>query len=140
MKPVELSPVLESVAEQMLSFAPDNISVELSVGDDVTLEMDRSRFRRMALNLVRNAIEAMPEGGVVRIAYKKEGVIEVSDTGVGIEANQLAKIWEPLYTHGKKGGVGLGMAIVRKIVEEHGWKIFVKSKVGDGTTFTIKTG
>ncbi len=143
MKQVELFPVLESVVEQARSFAPDNVSVEFAVDNDVALEMDRGRFKRMVLNLVRNAVEAMPDGGVVRIVYKEvngEGVIEVADTGVGIDGSQLEKIWEPLYTHGKKSGVGLGMAIVRKIVEEHGWKISVKSEVGQGTTFTIKTG
>ncbi|VAX20773.1 hypothetical protein MNBD_NITROSPINAE01-1188 [hydrothermal vent metagenome] len=143
MKRVELLPVLESVVEQARSFAPDNVSVELSAGKNVALEMDRGRFKRMVLNLLRNAVEAMPAGGVVRVVCRQdndEGVIEVADTGVGIDESQLEKIWEPLYTHGKKAGVGLGMAIVRKIVEEHGWTISVWSVVGQGTTFTIKTG
>lgn len=142
-KPVNLGQAVKTIAEQASTFAGENVAVEFFVGDAVTLEIDGGRFRRMMLNLLRNAIEAMPDGGVVRIDHrKKDGVdvIEVSDTGVGIDESKLEKIWEPLYTYGKKSGVGLGMAIVKKIVEEHGWKIFVRSKVGKGTTFVIRAG
>ncbi|VAX24018.1 hypothetical protein MNBD_NITROSPINAE03-1100 [hydrothermal vent metagenome] len=138
-----LKPVLESIAEQVRSFAPENVEVRLDVNpsEGIEIEVDERRFRRVLLNLARNSVEAMPEGGILRLeAMEKDdvAVIEVKDTGIGIEKDHLTKIWEPLFTHGKKTGTGLGMAIVKKIVEQHGWDISVRSEVGKGTLFTIK--
>ena len=83
----------------------------------------------------------MPGGGEIFLSAKKDiggkVSITVSDTGCGIPKERLEKIWEPLYTFGKKEGTGLGMAIVKKIVEEHGWAINVASEQDKGTVFTI---
>jgi signal transduction histidine kinase len=105
--------------------------------------MDRRRFRRVMINLSRNAVEAMPIGGRLSVTARRgnSGVeVIVSDTGVGIPKENLSKIWEPLFTAGKKDGAGLGMAIVKQIVEDHGWRISVESEEGKGTTFTIRMG
>jgi two-component system NtrC family sensor kinase len=89
-----------------------------------------------------NAIEAMPEGGTLRIELKEVNTdkiqIKVIDTGVGIPENVLPHIFEPFFTTKKEGkGTGLGLAVVYGIVERHGGQISVESKVNFGTTFTI---
>ncbi len=142
-KRVNLSELLGALLAEAKSMAPDNVRVTLSFDESIEIEVDRRRFKRGLLNLVSNGLEAMPEGGELTIsASRKAGrvVIEIGDTGVGIANEHVEKIWEPLFTHGKKRGTGLGMAIVKKIMEDHGWEISVESKVGRGTTFTITSG
>ena len=139
-KPVDVASLLESIADRIKSAAPDNVDVRLDTARGVTLDLDERRFRRMMLNLANNAIEAMPDGGTLEITARKDAggvVFQVRDTGIGIEKERLSKIWEPLYTHGKKQGTGLGMAIVKKVVEEHNWKVEADSEPGVGTVFTI---
>jgi two-component system, chemotaxis family, CheB/CheR fusion protein len=96
-------------------------------------------FRRALLNLVDNAMEAMPQGGTLTLRGRQTEAqvqLEVSDTGTGIPAEQQARIFEPLYTT-KPGGTGLGLYLVRETVMAHGGTITVASEVGRGTTFTI---
>jgi PAS domain S-box-containing protein len=98
-----------------------------------------STLRRALLNLVQNAAEALRPGGTVTLAghgTDDQVQIQVRDTGSGIPAEQLAQIFEPLYTT-KPGGTGLGLYIVQQIVAAHGGQVTVESQVGRGTTFTI---
>jgi len=98
-----------------------------------------STLRRALLNLVQNAAEAMPQGGTVTLAGQataRQVQLEVRDTGSGIPAEKLARIFEPLYTT-KPGGTGLGLYIVQEIVTAHKGQIIVQSTVGHGTTFMI---
>jgi signal transduction histidine kinase len=135
--------MLESVAEQARELGGERVEVNLFVEPGLAVAMDRRRFRRVMLNLARNAVEAMPNGGTLAItAQIMEGAAEVkvSDTGVGIPKANIAKIWDMLFTAGKKDGTGLGMAIVKQIVEDHGWRIGVETEEGKGTTFTVRMG
>ncbi len=135
-----LRDALEPVAEQARDLGAGRVDVTLFVEPGLVVSMDRRRFRRVLLNLARNAVEAMSDGGRLSITAKSVGgVVElkVADTGVGIPKENLSKIWEPLFTAGKKDGAGLGMAIVKQIVEDHGWRIGVESEEGKGTTFTV---
>ena len=98
-----------------------------------------STFRRALLNLVQNALDAMPEGGTLTLRGAVTAThvqLQVCDTGSGIPAEQLAQIFEPLYTT-KPEGTGLGLYITREIVGAHGGQIRVESVVGQGTTFTL---
>jgi signal transduction histidine kinase len=101
--------------------------------------LHHNTFRRALLNLVQNAMEAMPQGGSLTLRGLQtvaQVQLEVSDTGVGLPAEQLRQIFEPLYTT-KPGGTGLGLYLVREIVTAHGGEITVQSDVGHGTTFVI---
>jgi signal transduction histidine kinase len=114
---------------------------------------DRKRLHRCLSNLVSNAIQAMPTGGQLTVATalvettfpawrppetKPEPAIRVTvrDTGQGIPPDRLPRIFDPFYTT-KEKGVGLGMAITHRIVEDHKGTIDVSSEVGKGSTFTV---
>ncbi|MBI5814775.1 MAG: GAF domain-containing sensor histidine kinase [Nitrospinae bacterium] len=142
-KPHLLFPALESVVEQLKGTEHSGVDIQLEADRAIELSMDVRKVRRALVNLVRNGVEAMPAGGTLTIKAVREGegaVITVDDTGVGISKDNLRKIWEPLFTHGKANGTGLGMAIVKTIIEDHGWQISVESQEGKGTTFTIRAG
>ena len=96
-------------------------------------------FRRALLNLVQNAIDAMPQGGTLTLQGRQQEAtvqLDVRDTGSGIPPEHLAQIFEPLHTT-KPGGTGLGLYIVQEVVAAHRGQVAVQSTVGVGTTFTI---
>ena len=96
-------------------------------------------LRRVILNLVQNALEAMPQGGTLTLIGQSTPThvqLQVRDTGSGMPAAQLSRIFEPLYTT-KSGGTGLGLYIVQEIVAAHGGQVTVESVIGQSTTFTL---
>jgi signal transduction histidine kinase len=98
-----------------------------------------STLRRAVLNVVQNAIEAMPQGGTLTLECARtarEVHLRVRDSGIGIPAEQVPRIFEPLQTT-KPGGTGLGLYLVQEVVAAHGGQIAVQSTVGHGTTMTI---
>ncbi len=101
---------------------------------------DVQQMRQVLLNVIRNAMESMPDGGMLRVstvcAARDAVVLTVSDTGVGIKRRQLRRIFEPFYTT-KSYGTGLGLAVVRQMVDAHGGAIRCDSQWGLGTTVTI---
>ena len=101
--------------------------------------VDRRQLKFAVMNLVSNALEAMSPGGRLRVATRTNGdhiEMAVSDTGLGIRAADMPKIFEPFFTT-KQGGTGLGLSLVRRIVESHGGRIHCRSIHRVGTTFTI---
>jgi PAS domain S-box-containing protein len=102
--------------------------------------IDRSLINQALLNCIRNAMEAMPDGGTLTIASRfADGRVEVliTDTGVGIPAEDLEKVFDPFYST-KTKGTGLGLPYVRQIVMEHGGHVDLRSRPGEGTTVTIQ--
>ncbi|MCP4567773.1 MAG: GAF domain-containing sensor histidine kinase [FCB group bacterium] len=118
-----------------------NIDVKVKLPDDkASAIFDRSRITRVFYNLVNNAREAMPEGGVLEIDVRvrqSNWVLKIADTGVGIQLANLQRIFEPFASYGKAHGTGLGLAITSKVVEQHSGCIGVESKEGKGTCFTL---
>lgn len=106
----------------------------------VPMQLNVARMRRVFQNLFHNAVEAMPSGGLVMLRFRlKQGrvITEVEDTGTGIAPEIAAKLFEPFTTNGKREGSGLGLSICKRIVEDHGGRIWLETKPGHGTTFVI---
>lgn len=119
---------------------PQNIIVQDLSEDQPTLRVDPERMRRVFINLIENAIDAMPQGGTLTISSKKsDGNVEIAlaDTGSGMPEMVIANLWKPLQTT-KAKGLGLGLAICKRILDAHGGIMSVKSIVGGGTTLTMQ--
>ncbi len=116
------------------------IALERAFEPDIPkLELDERHFKRALLNIVKNAIAAMPQGGRLRVATQLSGdfvVLRISDNGVGISDDVVDKIFEPYFTT-KDFGSGIGLTLVYKVIKEHMGDIAVISDEGKGTTFTI---
>ncbi len=106
----------------------------------VRVGLDRIQFKRAVLNLIRNAIEAMPKGGRLSLWTERNeryGVLKIQDTGPGVPTDKLDQIFEPFFTT-KEFGTGLGLAIAQQVVHEHGGRILCESAAGQGTTFSVE--
>lgn len=138
---VNLNDNLRSVCNVAASQTRDRAEVILELGDIPLLRCQAGRLNQVFLNLLLNAAQAMKEAGEIRIRSAVEDdeiVIRFSDTGCGIEESVLSRIFDPFYTTRDVGsGTGLGLTVSRDIVQAHGGRIGVESKVGAGTTFTI---
>ena len=137
---VEKTTLQAIVAEALLQVKiPPQIEMENYVSGEQPIFVDRSRMQRVVINLIRNAVEAMPTGGKLTISSKEDSScvqLSVSDTGPGIPDELKERIWKPLKTT-KAKGVGLGLTICKRFVEAHRGNIEVQSKVGSGATFTV---
>ncbi len=116
------------------------LEMELAPGDPVA-RLDAAQIRQCLINLVRNATDAVVAagGGKVSVTTRLMGArveIAVSDTGIGIPADMLPKLYDPFFTT-KEGGSGLGLALTQQIIHDHGGDLKVESTVGRGTTFTV---
>lgn len=118
---------------------PSNIKITQSIQSDLMVWVDVSKIERVFTNIIKNAIEAMPNGGTIEISSRQnEGNVEFifADTGSGMPEDVIGKIFTPLFTT-KAQGMGFGLAICKRMVEAHGGKIGVESSLGKGTKFTI---
>ncbi len=112
----------------------------LSIPETETVTADRDMLRRALLNLVLNALDAMPHGGTLEIkAVRRPGGLELSviDTGAGLSDEARAKAFEPFFTT-KQGGTGLGLAIVDRIAEAHGGRVSLDNAPGGGAVITLR--
>jgi len=120
---------------------PPNVSVDVEASTNgARVLADGDRLQQVLINLVNNAVQAMPEGGHLTLTTRAENghiAFEVADTGVGIPEDQIEAIFEPLYTTRTKG-VGMGLAIVQMLVEAHQGTIEVRSTPGRGSQFTVR--
>jgi len=121
-------------------FRTSNCSFSTEFDKDVVVKIDSKEFYQCFYQIVRNAVEAMPDGGnlkVTTVAKENEVLISFTDNGLGINESLLDKIFEPFMTFGKKNGTGLGLSITKKVIEDHGGSISVESALGEGAVFTI---
>jgi len=118
---------------------PNNIKVINSVKAEPKIKVDVNKMKRVIVNIVKNAIDAMPNGGMLKIKSRcinGEWRVSFSDTGAGMPEEIKEKLGKPLFTT-KAKGMGLGLAICKRIVEAHGGVISVKSSLGKGTILAI---
>jgi signal transduction histidine kinase len=114
-------------------------SVEVDL-QPMPLDADPELLHRALSNLVLNARDAMPDGGIITLSAKLRGdevEIRVSDTGLGLTPEECERLFSPYYTT-KQHGTGLGLAIVQSVITDHKGKIAVESRAGEGATFIIK--
>jgi signal transduction histidine kinase len=107
--------------------------------DDAVVEVDPNRWRQVLANLVDNAVKYTPSGGRVDVVVRRNGsgaIVEVRDTGIGIAPEELPRIWERLYRGDEsrsERGLGLGLSLVKAIVQAHGGQASIESTPGQGT-------
>ena len=117
-----------------------HITVNLNIGSNVMVMGDDSELREVLVNMVFNAIDAMPEGGTLWLSTRTAGdsvIVTVVDTGVGMYPEVRSKIFDPFFTTKGKAGLGLGLAVSFGIIRRHGGNIEVESQYGKGTEFRI---
>jgi len=117
----------------------NGVRTELVPGEVPLLPGDREQLKQAFLNLVLNALQAMPDGGTLAIATERvEGRLRIrfADSGQGIPRENLERIFNPFFTT-RQEGTGLGLAITHRIVQGHGGRMEVESRLGEGTTFTV---
>lgn len=117
------------------------VSIRVSCPPELELPLERARMERVFLNLIGNALEAMPEGGIIDIAVQPEAasvLITVGDTGPGIAAAIRPTLFQPFASSGKRNGLGLGLALSRQTILDHGGDIWVDEKWKQGACFCLR--
>jgi signal transduction histidine kinase len=137
-----LSEVVGAAHENFVAAAEtQQVSMTIEIPEEIELPLERSRMERVFGNLIDNALEAMPNGGAVHIwAEKTDDVILVSvkDNGPGISEAIASRLFQPFVSAGKKNGLGLGLALSRQTVLDHGGELWVKSRPGEGACFFLR--
>lgn len=142
---IPLRQLLQQVANLTGEWArKQNLRIDIECAPDLTFTADERRVKQVLLNLISNAINHSPNGGVLVLSARKQDkkvIIAVRDTGLGIAADDLARVFTPFENIGsrkasRRGGAGLGLALVRSIVELHGGGVSIESKEGAGTMVT----
>lgn len=146
MAPVPLGPMLESSVMLFRAMRPPGapLDVDISRAKGVIIDADETQVRQMLINLLLNAAEAVQLGGRLRLTVElhqtpagdAEVQMIVADTGIGMSDEAIAHMFEPFYTT-KAHGTGLGLAVVHGVVREHGWRINVGSRPGEGTRIAV---
>jgi PAS domain S-box-containing protein len=146
-QPVDLSKVLSDAAQltaprwrDAAQAAGRPIALHIEANGHPTIQGSPSQLRELMTNVIFNAVDALPTGGTIRlraVAEDGQGIIEVTDSGIGMTAEVQERVFEPFFTTKGEGGTGMGLAMVFGIVEQHDGHIEVHSAPGEGTTFRI---
>jgi signal transduction histidine kinase len=142
LRPENINALIE---ETVRFFQPEiqdrDIVVETELRSDLPLlEVDRDQMKQVFYNAIKNSFEAMKRRGILRIRTDRDDThlkISFTDTGGGISAENLSRVFEPYFTT-KSGGSGLGLLIVRRIIREHGGELAIESTEGKGVTLTVR--
>jgi len=138
---IDLLDVSQSAAELMtIGYSKHGYSIEISSSSPLpSIRGNEDAMKQCVINLIKNSIEAMPQGGTVLLNLSFDGdyvILQVIDTGVGMSEQELGRVFNPFYST-KEDGSGLGLAMIKKIVEEHGGKVELTSTFGQGTTVSL---
>ena len=133
------------VMEDVLAFIEKdltkrNIKIEKILNFQGKVKVDQDKIVRVFYNIASNAADAMPTGGMLTVTTEEAGgmvKVDFKDTGTGMPEEVKRKIFEPFVTYGKKHGTGLGMAIVKKVMDDHKGKIEIETEMGKGTTIRL---
>jgi signal transduction histidine kinase len=139
--PIDLATYLEEAVALVASEAEGGpVRTEVRVSPEASrVVADPDKLRRVLLNLLRNSLQAMPEGGTLSVSTAREGgfvLLTVRDTGVGMSEEVQREVFTPFFTT-RERGTGLGLAFVKKIIEEHGGTVQLRSAPGEGTSVTL---
>lgn len=142
LRDTNLMEVLESVLQvQEQELLNSKVTVELEVGDEApVIAGDMNQMKQVFFNIIKNAREAMKEGGTLHIQTRSDDdyfYVLIADTGEGIDKEDLASVFQPYYST-KSSGSGLGLMIVNRILRDHGGQVGIDSKAGFGTVITLK--
>jgi signal transduction histidine kinase len=141
--------LVDSLFEEALELFGDlaeekGVALRAADAPALAVDGDRNRLRQVVANLVDNAVKYTPSGGEIRLEARREdaeAVLTVADTGIGIPPGDLPRIWDRLFRGDRsrsERGLGLGLSLVRAIVEAHGGRAEVQSEPGRGTRFTLR--
>jgi signal transduction histidine kinase len=138
---VNINDTLSDFSSQIRSFVKSyNCKIDNELGADYKINVDKKEFYQCYFNIVKNSCEALPEGGNILVSTKlKDNNIEIAfnDKGIGIKAEDLRYVFDPLWTKNKKNNSGLGLSISKKIAEDHDGSISIESDQESGTTVFI---
>jgi two-component system, NtrC family, nitrogen regulation sensor histidine kinase NtrY len=145
LQPANVNEVVRGIARlfqaQLESRSGGAIACKLELAaSDEPIAADRELVHRALSNLVMNAMDAMPHGGMLTLRTRDNAdraYIEIADTGVGLTPEECERLFTPYYTS-KQHGTGLGLAIVQSVISDHGATISVRSQPGKGTTFVVE--
>jgi signal transduction histidine kinase len=138
--------VLQGVVEQAIQIAQldrrwKGVRLHGDFGEDLPIPANRDQLLQVFLNILLNALDAMPKGGELRVHVQRQGAraeVSFSDSGVGMTPQVRARLFEPFFTTKPPGmGTGLGLTVSRRIMEDHGGEIRVGGQAGPGSTFTV---
>jgi K+-sensing histidine kinase KdpD len=138
---VEFSETMEDVLAFIeKDLTKRNVKLERNLNYKGKIKLDQGKMIRVFYNIAGNAADAMPEGGTLTVStMEQDGMVRIDfkDTGTGMPEEVKRKIFEPFMTYGKKHGTGLGMSIVKKVMDDHKGKIEIETEVGKGTTIRL---
>jgi signal transduction histidine kinase len=137
-----LKDIVSAACEAYAAMAEaQSVSVIQSVPDAIELPLERARMERVFLNLIDNALDAMPAGGSLKISAEADRtavIVSVEDSGPGIAPQLRPRLFQPFATAGKKNGVGLGLALSQQAVLDHGGKLWADAATKKGARFLVK--
>jgi len=137
--PARIEGVVDDALSRLVALEHVEVVKKLDAGlPEVSIDTDQ--IRQVLVNIIMNAVQAMPEGGRLTLSARERNKfleVGIADSGCGIAREVIGKVFDPLFTTRAKG-IGLGLAVCKTIVERHGGTIDVESRVGKGTTFTIR--
>jgi signal transduction histidine kinase len=142
--PVDAGDLVAGVCELARpSLAAAGISMRTAIAPGLPLlDMDAGQMEQVLLNLITNSLDAMPHGGELLVTAGASGTdveISVTDSGTGIDAQDVARVFDPLFTTKERGkGTGLGLTIARDVVAAHGGTIAMASRAGEGTAVKVR--